>query len=154
MHINEIKFKVGDRVIISRPGSDGPFAERVERIATVTAVRAKSFDAGGLCFRHDGREWSGHNRIKLIKRLEEADEERARVQARETDLLDRAERSREDVLLAFVLSRRHQEEWLKLGLDELRRIAVLHGIACPKTEALNVSQGQQTAFADDSTFTF
>jgi hypothetical protein len=154
MHSNEIGFKIGDRVIISRPGSEGPFAERVERLSSVTAVRPKSFDAGGLCFRPDGREWSGHNRIKLIQRLEEAEEARARVEAREADLLDRAERSREDVLLAFVLSRRHQEEWLKLGLDELRRIAALHGIACPKTEALKAPQRQQTAFASDPPFPF
>jgi hypothetical protein len=59
------RVKVGDRVIISRPQSKGRFPKTVDRFAHVAAVRPKSFDAGGLCFRYDGREWSGHNRVRL-----------------------------------------------------------------------------------------
>jgi len=65
---------------------------------------------------------------------------RALEAAREADLFERAERAREDVILAFVLSCRHQDEWLKLGLSELRRIAALLGISSPRVEALNASQ--------------
>ncbi len=154
MDLKEIMFKVGDRVIISRPGFGSPLARRVERPASVTAVRRKSFDAGGLCFRHDGREWSGHNRIKLIPRTKEEDEVRERSAARDTDLLERTERASEDVLLAFVLSRRHRDEWLKLGLPELIRIAALHGITSPKTEALNASRCNRISFASDPPFPF
>jgi hypothetical protein len=108
----------------------------------VEAVRPKSFDAGGLCFRYDGREWNGHNRIRLIQREEELNEIRAREAAREADLVERTERASEDVILAFVLSCRHQQEWLKLGLPELTRIAALHGITSPRAEALHASQRQ------------
>src|SRR5580658_2505811 len=59
------RVKVGDRVIISRPQSNSRFPKTVDRYACVDAVRPKSFDAGGLCFRLDGREWSGHNRVCL-----------------------------------------------------------------------------------------
>jgi hypothetical protein len=67
MQPQELEVKVGDRVIISRPRTAGSFAASLDRFSTVTAVRAKSFDAGGLCFRYDGREWGGHNRIRLLE---------------------------------------------------------------------------------------
>lgn len=142
MENKELEVKVGDRVIISRPGSGGRFAARVERTSTVTAVRPKSFDAGGLCFRYDGREWSGHNRVNLIPREEDLNVSRELATANEVELQERAARAREDVILAFVLSCRHQEEWLKLGLAELSRIAALHGITSARAEALNASRRQ------------
>lgn len=73
---------VGDRVLISRPKSLNGIGnrlgnrfgkllgDRIGRPSTVTAVRPQSFDAGGLCFRHDGREWNGHNRVQFIARAE------------------------------------------------------------------------------------
>jgi hypothetical protein len=67
MDRNGLKIKVGDRVIVTRPISIQRYAARVERFSTVTAVRTKSFEAGGLCFRNDGREWNGHNRVRLIR---------------------------------------------------------------------------------------
>jgi hypothetical protein len=140
MHSHELNVKVGDRVVISRPDSRDPFAARIERVSAVEAVRPKSFDAGGLCFRYDGREWSGHNRVCSIPREEGIKEKRALEAAREADLIERAKRAREDVILAFVLSCRHQDEWLKLGIEELRRIAELHGIASARAEALSASQ--------------
>jgi hypothetical protein len=140
MYSHELKVKVGDRVVISRPDSKDPFAARIERVSTVEAVRPKSFDAGGLCFRYDGREWSGHNRIRLVPREEESREMRTLEAAREADLIERAKRAREDVILAFVLSCRHQDEWLKLGLEELRRIAELHGITSARSAALGASR--------------
>lgn len=132
----QLKIRVGDRVIISRPNLSDRFAPRIERVATVTGVRAKSFDAGGLCFRYDGREWSGHNRLRLIPREEDKNEALLVAAAREAEIIERTQRAREDVILAFVLSCRPQEDWLKLGLDELKRIAALHGITSPKTEVL------------------
>jgi hypothetical protein len=39
-------------------------------------------------------------------------------------------------MLAFLLSSRHEKEWLKLGLPELRRIAALHGIMAMGADAL------------------
>ena len=60
----ELDPKVGDLVIISRPASTRPYAARIEKLATVTATRPRSFDAGGLCFRKDGKEWKGHNRVR------------------------------------------------------------------------------------------
>jgi len=140
MNSAETKFRVGDRVVISRPDPGSIFAKRIERDASVTAVLPKSFDAGGLCFRYDGREWSGHNRVCLIPREEGIKEKRALEAAREADLIERAKRATEDVILAFVLSCRHQDEWLKLGIEELRRIAELHGIASARAEALSASQ--------------
>ena len=149
MERNEGKMQVGDRVIISRPGSEGLFSARIERESTVTAIRPKSFDAGGLCFRNDGREWSGHNRVKLIPH--EADEQERRLLAAtlEVERFERAERAREDVILSFVLSCRHQEEWLKLGLEELRRIAALHGITSPRAEALQASRRRLSTLPPD-----
>jgi hypothetical protein len=142
MDNHELNVKVGDRVAISRPGLGGRFAARVERLSTVTAVRPRSFDAGGLCFRYDGREWSGHNRIRLIPREEDEIELRTQATVHEADLVERAVRAREDVILAFVLSCRHQDEWLKLGLSELSRIAALHGITSARAEAITASQRQ------------
>lgn len=142
MESHEIKVRVGDRVVISRPDSNDRLAPGKERRATVEAVRTKSFDAGGLCFRYDGREWNGQNRIRLIPREQDEIETQAAKAARAENFIERAEHAREDVILAFVLSRRHQNEWLKLGLPELTRIAALHGIASARTEALNASQQQ------------
>ena len=48
----------------------------------------------------------------------------------------RAERAKEDAVLAFLLSSRHETEWLKLGLEELRRIAALHGIMAMRVDTL------------------
>jgi hypothetical protein len=116
MDSQELNVNVGDRVVISRPRSVGSFAASVDWFSTVSAVRAKSFDAGGLCFRNDGREWGGRNRVRLAAREE--------LEAKE------------DAILAFLLSSRHEKEWLKLGLDELRRIAALHGIKSGRKEPL------------------
>ncbi len=132
----ELSVKVGDRVIISRPRAAGSFAADFDRFSTVSAVRPKSFDAGGLCFRNDGREWGGHNRVRLI--APEEVEGDARLPAGASGL-DRAERAREDVMLAFLLSSRHEKEWLKLGLHELRRIAALHGIASARKGPLKTA---------------
>ncbi len=122
----ELKVSVGDRVIISRPSSNQPYAPLIERVSSVTAVRPKSFDAGGLCFRNDGREWNGHNRVRTV--LSEDVKENMISQIGVEDAT-RAERATEDAMLAFLLSSRHQKEWLKLGLVELRRIAGLHGLS-------------------------
>lgn len=130
--MQELKVAVGDRVIISRPNSSRRFAASVERTSTVTAVRPRSFDAGGLCFRNDGREWGGHSLVRLLSQAEEEPSAGALAEAAEASRLERAERAREDVLLAFLLSSRHEEQWLKLGLEELRRIAALHGITSPR----------------------
>ena len=143
--MKEIKAAVGDRVIISKPSSDRPYASMIERISTVTAVRPKSFDAGGLCFRNDGREWGGHNRVRLILQAEEETSDRSLADSAATSRLERAERTREDVLLAFLLSSRHQEQWLKLGLEELRRIAALHGITSARMKAIDTSDTRAQA---------
>jgi hypothetical protein len=58
----------------------------------------------------------------------EEDPAAARAKADEANRLERSERAREDAVLAFLLCSRHEKEWLKLGIDELRRIAALHGI--------------------------
>jgi hypothetical protein len=126
----ELNVKVGDRVIISRPRSVGSFAASIDRNSTVSAVRAKSFDAGGLCFRNDGREWGGHNRVRLMAPEESGN-------GADACDIERAERAKEDAILAFLLSSRHEKEWLKLGLPELRRIAALHGIAATRKEAVS-----------------
>jgi hypothetical protein len=63
-----LKVSIGYRVIISRPGSKWPFAESYGRFSFVSAVRPKSFDAGGLRFRNNGRQWNGDNRVDLIPR--------------------------------------------------------------------------------------
>src|ERR1700722_9983369 len=70
MDAQELNVNVGDRVVISRPRAAGSFAASMVRFSTVSAVRTKSFDAGGLCFRNDGREWGGHNRVRAAE-LEE-----------------------------------------------------------------------------------
>jgi hypothetical protein len=132
----ELKVKVGDRVVISRPRSAGSFAASVDRYSTVSAVRTRSFDAGGLCFRNDGREWGGHNRVRMVTPEEAEKHAGSLAAAGETSGLERSERSREDAILAFLLSSRHEKEWLKLGIHELRRIAALHGIASPRKEPL------------------
>ncbi|MGD0627706.1 MAG: hypothetical protein ABR987_00040 [Terracidiphilus sp.] len=133
----ELNVKVGDRVIISRPRSAGSFAASIDRYSTVSAVRTRSFDAGGLCFRNDGREWGGHNRVRLVA-PEEAESNDGSLTG-DASGLERAERAREDAILAFLLSSRHEKEWLKLGLHELRRIAALHGITSTKKETLKAA---------------
>jgi hypothetical protein len=129
----DLKIKLGDRVIVSRPTSIERYAPRIERFSTVTAVRPASFDAGGLCFRYDGREWKGHNRIRLVL----SDEAReGAVSPAAVEETSRAERAREDAMLAFLLSSRQEKDWLELGLEELRRIAALHGIMARNAEPL------------------
>jgi hypothetical protein len=122
---NKLRINVGDRVVISRPTSTQRFAAHVERASTVTAVRPRSFDAGGLCFRNDGREWSGHNRIRFVPSVETSE---ATISLAAVEEASRAERAKEDAILAFLLSSRREMDWLNLGLEELRRIAALHGI--------------------------
>ena len=136
MDSQELNVKVGDRVIISRPRSTGSFASSIDRFSMVTAVRAKSFDAGGLCFRNDGREWGGRNRVRLATREELETLAGSSIESNDANSLDRPERAREDAILAFLLSSRHEKEWLKLGLPELRRIAALHGIKSGRKESL------------------
>jgi hypothetical protein len=141
MYLVEFQVTVGDCVIISRPRSNGRFASSIERLSTVSAVRPKSFDAGGLCFRYDGREWGGRSQVRLasteeqhptdsVAEISRADEERR---------FDRAEREREDLLLASLLTYRHETEWLRLGLGELRRIARLLGIQFGNAEPLEAA---------------
>lgn len=130
--MEELRIKVGDRVVISRPQSNSRFAPIVERCATVTAIRPKSFDAGGLCFRNDGREWSGHNRVRSMSPKEIENDPASWATAEQAIHFERAQHAREESLLAFLLSSRHEQEWLKLGLQELRRIAALHGIKAAK----------------------
>jgi hypothetical protein len=125
MDQDELKLKVGDQVIISRPTSTRRFSAHVEQPATVTATRSKSFDAGGLCFRNDGREWNGHNRVRLFPADDAEKDATSQEAAAETGRLERAS---EDAMLAYLLSSRDETDWLKLGLPELRRIAVMHGI--------------------------
>jgi hypothetical protein len=125
MNRNELKLGVGDRVIVSRPASANRFAPCVDQFRTVTAVRPKSFDAGGLCFRNDGREWNGHNRVRLVLSDEAGQVKSLKAPFEEASRVDRAS---EDATLAFLLTSRNEVDWLKLGLQELRRIAALHGI--------------------------
>ena len=144
MNMDEIQVQVGDRVIISRPRSNSRFAGSIERLSTVTSVRPKSFDAGGLCFRNDGREWGGHNRIRLIPPDGEDDPIEARAKAEEATRLERSENAREDTVLAFLLSSRSEKDWLRLGIIELRRITALHGIKPVRAqplEALGLNAG-------------
>jgi hypothetical protein len=141
MTLVEQKVKVGVRVIISRPRPNGALGSRIERVSTVTAVRPRSFDAGGLCFRMDGREWGGHNRVRLLCAEEEDNSNGSLPNDPEASGLERAERAREDAILAFLLSARHEKDWLKLGLQELRRIAALHGITSARGQALQASNG-------------
>ena len=136
MDSQELNVNVGDRVVISRPRSVGSFAASVERLSAVSAVRAKSFDAGGLCFRNDGREWGGRNRVRLAAQEELEALAGSLIVSDDRNSLERPERAREDAILAFLLSSRHEKEWLKLGLDELRRIAALHGIQSGRKEPL------------------
>ena len=134
----KLKPKVGDRVIISRSTTTQRYAARVEQFSTVAAVRLKSFDAGGLCFRNDGREWNGHNRIRLIL---SGGANKEKVSLSEVEQSSHIERVTEDATLAFLLSSRLEIDWLKLGIHELRRIAELHGIRPQHTqplEAINV----------------
>jgi hypothetical protein len=129
------RVKVGDRVIISRPQSNSRFPKTVDRYACVDAVRPKSFDAGGLCFRLDGREWSGHNRVCLAPTRADTSQSASQADDAEAAHVRSIEREREDVQLAILLSYRHEQEWLKLGLDELHRIAALLGIPAAKAQS-------------------
>jgi hypothetical protein len=139
MALEEEEVKVGGRVIISRPRPNGTLGARIERISTVSAVRLKSFDAGGLCFRMDGREWGGHNRARMSSTEEEAISDSSLTSNPGSSDSERAGRAKEDVILAFLLSTRHEKDWLKLGLPELRRIAALHGIPSARTGVVPVS---------------
>jgi hypothetical protein len=135
METQELSVNVGDRVLISKPRTTGSFTANMERFSTVSAVRPKSFDAGGLCFRNDGREWGGHNRARLIAPEEAQNDDRSLAATNDTSREERAARAQEDAILAFLLSSRHEKEWLKLGLPELRRIAALHGIPTSSAES-------------------
>jgi hypothetical protein len=128
MTVQETGINVGDRVIISCPRSSSRFAANIERLSTVTAIRPRSFDAGGLCFRVDGREWYGRSHARLISHEEEEDFLRALARADEERRHEIEDKEREEVVLASLLTYRHEKEWLQLGLDELRRIAALLGI--------------------------
>ena len=134
----ELKVKVGDGVIISPSYSPGR-SPAIERLTTVSVVRPKSFDAGGLCFRNDGKEWRGHQRVRLVSPPQEENEgpivpERSEEELRQDDerQIKRAKRNAENAILAYLLSYRQEEEWLSLGLHDLRRIAALHGITLQK----------------------
>jgi hypothetical protein len=141
----DLKVKVGDGVVISPPSSprSSPApaspAPAMERLSTVSAVRAKSFDAGGLCFRNDGKEWRGYQRVRLISQPLDVMENRVAPELSEDEKrrdderqVKRAKRSTENAILAYLLSYRQENEWLNLSLHELRRIAALHGITLQK----------------------
>jgi len=64
MNLSELS--VGDQVLISKPAFDSCRAAIVGRWASVTAIRALSFDADGLCFRKDGSEWCGCHRVQMF----------------------------------------------------------------------------------------
>ncbi len=141
-----LKVKVGDGVIISPSSSPRrssaspvPASPAMGRLSTVSAVRPSSFDAGGLCFRNDGREWRGHQRVRLASPPQGenqgpivpqmSEEELRREEERQIKL---AKRNTENAILAYLLSYRQEDEWLNLSLRELRRIAALHGISLQK----------------------
>jgi hypothetical protein len=136
MALEEEEVKVGGRVIISRPRPNGTLGARIERFSTVSAVRPKSFDAGGLCFRMDGREWGGHNRARFPS-AEEGISDGSLTNDPEASHHERADRAREDAILAFLLSGQHEKDWLKLGIHELRRIAALHGIPSARAKVFH-----------------
>jgi hypothetical protein len=60
--------------------------------------------------------------------------ERSEEELRQDDerQIKRAKRNAENAILAYLLSYRQEEEWLSLGLHDLRRIAALHGITLQK----------------------
>jgi hypothetical protein len=134
----DLKVKVGDGVIIYPSSSPRP-SPGVERLSTVSTVRPKSFDAGGLCFRNDGKEWRGHQSVRLISPPQDENDggvvpelsEDEKRQAEERQI-KRAKRSTENAILAYLLSYRQEDEWLNLSLHDLRRIAALHGIILKK----------------------
>jgi len=128
MNTQKTTINVGDRAIISTPSSASCISSNIERLSIVTAVRPRSFDAGGLCFRFDGREWYGKSHARLISSEEEESFLRSLAMAEEERRREVEDRAREDVVLASLLTYRHEKEWLQLGLDELRRIAAELGI--------------------------
>ncbi|MGA9670192.1 MAG: hypothetical protein WBQ94_13350 [Terracidiphilus sp.] len=138
MKKHDLNVKVGDAIVIS-PSSSSKRYPAMERLSTVSAVRPKSFDAGGLCFRNDGREWRGRHRVYLVAQAPEeseednllvlSEEERSREERRQ---IEYAKRKTENAILAYLLSYRQENEWLRLSLRELRRIAALHGITLKK----------------------
>lgn len=134
--MEDLLVKVGDRIVISRPRPNGTLGARIERTSAVTAVRTRSFDAGGLCFRMDGREWGGHNRARTLTQNEAGVSDGSLTNDPDPSASERVERAREDSILAFLLSSKNEKDWLKLGLAELRRIAALHGIRTARTEAV------------------
>jgi hypothetical protein len=128
-------FNVGDRVIISRPRSRSSFSECVERISSVTSVRPKSFEAGGLCFRYDGREWGGRNRVRLVTPSEDPENLETLLKEETEFQSHHSSGLREDMVLAVLLSSRDERDWLRLGVPELRRIAALHGIPVARSNS-------------------
>jgi hypothetical protein len=137
-----LNVKLGDAVVISA-SSSAKRSATTERMSTVSAVRSKSFDAGGLCFRNDGKEWRGRHRAYLTAQTQEVSErnhlenpllelsgeERSREEQRQ---IEQAKRKTENAILAYLLTFRQENEWLRLSLRELRRIAALHGITVKK----------------------
>jgi hypothetical protein len=75
----------------------------------------------------------------LISQEEEEDYIHSLARAEEEINVERAERGREDVFLASLLTYRHEKEWLELGVDELRRIAAMFGISHARAQALEAS---------------
>jgi PAS domain S-box-containing protein len=131
---NELRVKVGDGVFIFNTQDNGSIAEVSRRFTRVTAVRPKSFDAGGLCFKYDGREWRGRSMVRLTTRDEEAAYFRAAPEPSRVNRPRPRDEEREDAILAARFSYRDEREWQELGLVELRRIADLLGIGFTPTE--------------------
>lgn len=116
--MNFANVKVGDRVLISKASSSAGLAAISGFAATVLAVRPKSFDAGGLCFRMDGREWRGNRWANPIAAKGRRNTANPLAGDRESEFA-----SDEEAILASMLSARSETEWLNLGVEELRRIA-------------------------------
>ena len=124
MDQNELRICAGDRVVISRPTSTQRHALRCERLATVTAVRPRSFEAGGLCFRNDGREWNGHNRVRLFHSDEPGEAAIPPAVVEAAEFADRAIENEKRVFVSSPL----QTDRLKPDPEELRRVQALHAM--------------------------
>jgi hypothetical protein len=116
--MNFSNVKVGDRILISKPSSNAGLAAISGFAATVLAVRPKSFDAAGLCFRMDGREWRGNRWANPMAAKDRRNAANPLAGDGEAELAPG-----EEAILASMLSTRSETEWLNLGVDELRRIA-------------------------------
>ena len=146
--MNDLRVQVGDRVVIAKPASSDHMAPWVERVSFVTAVRAKSFDAGGLCFRLNGQGWNGRHYLLGAAGNRETPfpkhtTEETKTQERlpfGSGLIPCVPPSREAVVLAFLLADQPEEEWLSLGVLELRRIAAMLGVVSSTTRTSNPSQ--------------